>query len=222
MLIRDDDTLRIVGVVADVHHFTLDREPDAAIYMPDSQAPEWMRNPFRLVVRAGIDPMALFPAVRSIARELDAGMPVSKVSRMDQVIGATYAGQRARSLLFSAFAAVTLLLATVGIYGTVAWDVARRRQEIGVRMALGASRGGVALLLLRQALRPVVIGAAVGVIAALGAGRMLASLLFDVSAADPVALAAAPLILVFTAALAAWWPARRAAGIAPGQVLRED
>ncbi|HSJ08790.1 MAG TPA: FtsX-like permease family protein, partial [Longimicrobiales bacterium] len=221
-LIRNDDTLRIVGVVADVHQFTLDQAPEAAMYMPDAQAAAWMRFPIRLVVRTDGDPRALAPSVRAIARELDERMPVSRVQTMAEVVVGSYAGQRARSLLFSAFAAITLLLATVGVYGTVAYDVARRRQEIGVRMALGASRGGVARMLLRQALRPVLLGAAVGVAAALATGRLLTGLLFNVSAADPIALAAAPLLLLATAGIAAWWPAQRAAGVAPGIVLRDD
>jgi predicted lysophospholipase L1 biosynthesis ABC-type transport system permease subunit len=214
--------MRIVGVVGDVRQFTLDQAPEPTIWLPDAQGIESMRNAFRLVVRADTDPLVLLPSIRAIARDIDPLMPLGRVQRMDEVVGGTYAAQRSRSLRFGGFAALTLLLAVVGVYGTVAYDVARRRQEIGVRMALGASRGGVSLLLLRQSLRPVLAGALAGVAIALAAGRVLAGFLFDVSAADPVALGAAPFVLLVTAGIAAWWPARRASGVPPGAVLREE
>ena len=215
-----DQWTTIAGVVGDVAQFTLDRDPDPAIYVPFAQAPLWMQQEPWLVLRTASEPAAVAPAVREVIATIDPSIPVYDIAAMDDVVSATLARPRFRTMLLLAFAAVAFLLAGIGVYGMVAYTVVRRRPEIGVRIALGADAAAIRRLVVGQGLAPVLVGAALGLAAAFMAARGLADFLYDVSTADPLTFAIGPLLLAAVAALAAWFPARRAAGTQPQEVLR--
>lgn len=219
---QDRPPARIVGVVGDVAQFGLDRVADPVIYVPIPQAPAWMTTEPWVVVRTAADPVRLAPSVRSALEELVPGMPVYAVQPMSDVIGTTLARPRFRTLVLAAFASLAFLLAAVGVYGMVAYTAARRLPEIGIRMAMGADRRRIVRLIVGSGMRPVVLGALVGLVVGLAAVRLLTGFLFGVATTDPVTFAAVPLSLALIAGLASWIPARRAAALAPLEVLRAE
>jgi putative ABC transport system permease protein len=153
---------------------------------------------------------------------VDPDLPLFDVRTMDQRIERTLAASRFNTLLLSLLGGIGLVLAAGGIYGVIAYFVSQRTQEIGVRIALGASRGSVVWLILGQALRPVALGAAVGVVAALAASRVLTSQLFGVSRTDPLTIAAVVATLIGVASVASAVPARRAAAVDPTRALQSE
>src|SRR5690606_9140216 len=175
-----------------------------------------------VVLRAAGDPMALAADARAVVRDLDPRIPVSELRAMDDVIGATVAAPRFRTTVLSLFAALAFTLAAIGIYGVVAHGVAERTREIGIRMALGARAGEVLGMVVRQGLRPLLVGTALGLPGALGAGRLLRSMLFGIGPTDPVTFLGVPLLVGLVAVLASALPARRAARTDPMTALRVE
>src|SRR5690606_14020791 len=169
-----DGMPEIVGVVADVRQFELAQPAGPVMYFPLAQSPNWLTSNAYVVLRTAGDPMALAAPARAVVRELDPRIPVSEPQAMDDVIRATVAEPRFRTTLLSLFATLAFTLAAIGIYGVVAYGVAERRCEIGIRMALGARAGEVLSMVVRQGLRPVLVGTALGLLGALAAGRLLA------------------------------------------------
>jgi putative ABC transport system permease protein len=222
----DDDYpwFTIVGVLADVKQGGLEQEAGTEIYFLHPQAVNLGAGPrtMNVVVRAAGESNSVIAAAREIVRELDAALPVANLRRMDDVLHATIAGPRFVTLLLSIFAGVALALAAIGTYGVMAYAVAQRRQEIGIRMALGAEGASVLGMVLRQGLAVAGVGLVLGVAGALALSRLLSSMLFDVAATDPAAFIAAPLLLGLVALLACWIPARRAASVDPATVLKQD
>lgn len=223
----DDNPWRtVVGVVADTRHVSLAEEADA-VYLPAPQW-RWADSPRTLVVRlrhGGAGPVALSgmaDAIRERVRALDADAPVTRVATLEELMVSTTARIRFALLLFALFAAVAVVLAAVGIFGVLASVVTEREQEIGVRSALGASRGEILRMIVSQGLRLSVLGAGLGLAGALGFSRFLESLLFGVSRLDPATYAAGTLLLLAVAALACWIPARRAARLDPVMALRAE
>jgi putative ABC transport system permease protein len=204
-----DDTLRaeIVGVVADTKHAGLDSLPRPMIYWAMKQFPG---NFMTLVVRTTGDPMRLAPV---IAREVRA---------LEDYLGESVAQRRFSMTLLGVFSAVALVLAALGIYGVLAYSVAQRTREIGVRMALGARESTVATMVVRESLGVVGIGLAIGIVGALALTRVLASLLFDISPTDPLTFVAVTLGLGAVAVAASYLPARRASSVDPIVALRSD
>jgi ABC-type antimicrobial peptide transport system permease subunit len=176
-----------------------------------------------LLVRAepGRDPRSLAPAVRAAVRELDPRLPIHRIATVDELYGESTARRRFATTLLSAFAALALLLGTVGMYGVLSYAVAQRRREIGIRIALGAKSTAVVGHVLRQALALTAIGVVIGVVGALALTRLLGALLYEVSAADPITYVVVALLLAAVATVAAWMPAWRATRIDPLVVLRE-
>jgi putative ABC transport system permease protein len=214
--------LQVVGVVDDVRYRDVQTvRPD--VYVPYLQEPHWAMD---LIVESATDPLALAPAARREIAEIDREQPISGLTTMEQAVSDSLAGPRLRTLLLSAFAALALLLAAVGLYGIIAYTVARRRQEIGIRLALGAGRGAIARLVLRQGLALTAAGLAAGiaaVIAGLAGGTgWIDSLLYGVSATDLTTFAVVPLLLVAVALLASLLPARRATRVDPLVALRAE
>jgi putative ABC transport system permease protein len=166
--------------------------------------------------------MALANALRAEVKALDKDLPVSKVRTMETVRRESIAQPRFRALLITLFGAVALALATIGIYGVVAYSVARRTHEIGVRMALGAQTTDVLKLVLRQGMWLAVKGLLLGLAGAFALTRLVASLLYGVSATDPLTFALVPALLFAIALLACWIPARRAAQVHPMEALRYE
>jgi len=214
--------VRVVGVVADVRMVALEEPPFMMVYLPVGSPRPWSGSYSSLVVRAAVAPETLGPTVRGAIRSVDSGVPIRHQRTMADIVSDSVAVRRFQMGLASLFAVFALLLAALGIYGVVAYSVARRRQELGLRMALGARASDLRNLVLRQGLSPVVAGWAAGVLAALAAGRLMRGLLFGVTADDPLTFAAVTLVVLATAALACYLPASRATRVDPMVALRYE
>ncbi len=199
----------VVGVVKDVRQFELGADPRPQIYLPYSQV-GWFR-PGELVVRTEGEPLALADPVRRVIRDLDQDQPLSNVRSMDTIVSGSVGRQRFGMLLLSLFAAMGLVLASVGIYGLMSYSVSHRAREIGIRMALGAQKHDVLRLIMGEGMKLVLIGAGIGLLGAFALTRLMQGLLFGVSAVDPGTFAATFLVLAGVALLACWLPAHRAA-----------
>jgi len=221
-----DPWMTVVGVVADVRHSGLTGELRKIWYRPQAQMPADGLNPraMSLAVRArsGVDPLRLAAPVRDLVRAANAAMPVAEVRTMAEIRGTAMARERFTLLLLISFGALALLLAAIGIYGVLAYWVARRTHEIGVRLAIGARRRDVLGHVVGQALTLTAAGLAIGLAGAVALGRTLRSLLFDVAPADPWTLAAVAVLLGGVALLAGFLPARRAASLDPLSALRAE
>jgi putative ABC transport system permease protein len=209
----------IVGVVADVRAFGLEDPAPADLYFPLRQNPSSL---LCMVLRTKGDPGALVSQLRAAVWSIDREQPVMYVMLMSELASESLAFRRAGMTLAGAFAALALVLAAIGIYGVLSYSITRRTREIGVRVALGATRAEVARLVLREGLTMTAIGIALGVGAALALSRYLASVLFQVKPADPLTYAAVAVILTAVAVLATLIPARRAAAVDPLVALRAE
>ena len=207
----------IVGVVADVKHTGLAGETVPEFYAPLAQRPA--RN-MTLVVRAAADPAGLLGVARNEVLALDKDQPIANASTMSEWLAASVAQPRFNFLLMTVFAAVALLLAALGIYGVMAWTVAQRTQEIGIRMALGAQTSDVLKLIIKRGMTLTLAGVAIGLIASLALTRLMETLLFDVSATDPLTFSLIALLLTAVAMLACYIPARRATNLDPMIALK--
>jgi putative ABC transport system permease protein len=215
----------IVGVVRHVRHYQLERESFVEVYAPFDQLPIWMqkrRPAMSVVARTAGDPAALVSAVRGEVRALDPEVAVFGVNTMTGVLSGAVAQRRISTWLLAAFACVALVLATVGIYGVLAYSVAQRTREIGIRMALGAQTRDVLRLVLGQGLLLALAGVGLGVCGALALTRLMAGLLYGVSATDPATYALISLLLVSVALLACLIPAWRATRVDPMAALRYE
>ncbi|MDQ6625000.1 MAG: FtsX-like permease family protein, partial [Verrucomicrobiota bacterium] len=209
----------VIGVVGDVRSLRLDKTNDVEFYRPWSQR----TVPFVTVaVRTPLTPKATEAMVRFALNKQDAGLPIIQATTMTEVVNQSLGEQRLTMLLLGAFAAVALVLATVGIYGAVAYSVAQRTGEIGVRMALGAQTIDVLRMVVRQGMLPVVFGLVLGVASALALGRLISAQLYQISAANPVLLGATTVLLAAVALAACLVPARRASLVNPLEALRTE
>jgi putative ABC transport system permease protein len=211
--------VEIVGVVGDVKYSALDVDTPAAVYLPH---PQWPLSMMTFVVRTRLDPVSLVPGVATAVRALDPELPLADVKTMEEVVDSTVARPRTVSALLAAFALIALVLAGVGVYGVMAYSVSQRTQEIGVRMALGATMGSVLRLVIGQALRLVALGVVLGLAAAALLTRLLEDLLFNTAPLDPLTFAVTALVLTLVAAVASYVPARRGARLAPTEALRTE
>jgi putative ABC transport system permease protein len=211
------NAITIVGVVSDVRYSALDVEPGPEMYFPHEQTPS---PQMVLVIRTTIDPMSLVNAVRNKVLLVDKDQPVSHIQTMPEIASRVVAEQRLTMLLFAAFAGFALVLAAVGIYGVLAYLVTQRRHEIGIRIALGAQRGDILRLIVRQGMALAVLGLGIGVAASYVLTRLMVSLLYQVYPTDPPTFAAVSLLLVAVALLASYIPARRATKVDPMVALR--
>ncbi|MEX2263378.1 MAG: ABC transporter permease [Bryobacteraceae bacterium] len=211
--------MEIIGVVGDVKYLGLDRDSGAVFYELSLRMP--LRDMW-LLVRTQGETQPLAAAVRREIHGLDPNVPVDRVDTMARALAESVALPRFRSLLMAVFAATALLLAAIGIYGVIAYSVAQRTQEIGVRMALGATPGGVLRLVIGQGGRLAFVGIALGLAGAFGVTRVLEKMLFGVSASDTVTFASAALVLGAVAIVASLIPALRAARVDPLTALRHD
>lgn len=212
--------LTVVGVVGDARYRAIeDMRPD--LYVPFAQAPHWAMD---VVVRTTGDPLRLAQPINAAVRAIDPGLPVANVTTMEREIEESVAQPRLRTLILALFAGLSLVLAAVGLYGIIAYSVAQRGQEIGIRMALGADRVSVMRLVLRQGLGLTLAGLAAGLTgaAALASTGWLGDLLYNVASTDILTFAVVPLLLVAVALLASLLPARRATRVDPLVVLRAE
>ncbi len=209
--------LTIVGVVGDVKYLGLQKDSDAAYYLPFAQS---YSTRMYLVVRTNEDANALAQSLRRELQAVDPGVTLDRTVTMRQALASSTAQPRFDTMLLAVFAGIALALAAVGIYGVVAYSVAQRTHEIGVRMALGAAPSDVWGMVIGQAARMALAGIAIGVAGALGLTRLLGALLFGTSATDPLTFVAVAAVLLIVAMAAAFVPARRATRIPPVVTLR--
>jgi predicted permease len=211
--------LRIVGLVHDVHTDRLDAAPRPAMFVPQRQV---LRAVVSLVARTQGDPAALLPAVREAIRGVDPALPLTELAPLTQVVADTVSAPRFLTILLAIFGGIALLLAVVGLYGVVATAVRQRRREIGIRLALGARPAAVVRRTLSRSMVPVAIGLAMGLGAAGALTSLLGTVLYGVRSLDPPTFALGLILLCTVALLAAWLPARAAAGVDVIEVLREE
>jgi len=212
-------TLEVVGVARDGKYSSITEVPRSFMYMPVQQ---WYRADTVLHVKASVDPGTLVPRLHEVLRSLDSNVPLFDVRTIAEQLSIAVFTQRMVASLLGAFGALALLLATVGLYGVIAAVAAQRTPEIGMRMALGATRRDIVAMIVGQGLSLTLTGVAIGLIAALGATRLFKSLLVGVSATDAPSFAVTTILLVTVALAAAYLPARRAARIDPLQALRNE
>jgi predicted permease len=215
----DQPLIEVIGVVADIRSSGLQKAPPMTAYLP-----YWQRDQrdMSLVVRTAMDPAAVAGAVRSAIRQLDSELPVPQFRTMREIVAASVAQRRFQLNMVMAFAAIGLVLASLGIYGVVSYSVEQRRGEMGIRMALGASAGSLRTLVLRQGLAPVAIGLVAGIAASLALGQVLRGLLFGIRLTDPLTLAGVAAVLLAVASLACYVPALRVTRADPLNALRYE
>jgi predicted permease len=209
---------RVVGVVGDVRHDTLEKAAGAEMYLNFRQTGDW--NAIEMVVRTSRLPESFVPDVRAAMKAFDPALPNSEFTTLDQIVDDAVAPRRLMTHLLGAFSSFALALASLGLYGVIAYSVSQRTQEIGIRLAIGAQRGDVLRLIVGEGLKMAAGGVAVGLIAALALSRLLASLLFGVATSDPLIFSTSAVVLLSVALLACFIPARRAAKVDPVVALR--
>ena len=216
--------MEIVGVVGDTRANAADEAPVPALYMPfaqkDWQWMSWLTLMVRTDGAAKLD--ALGPALRGVVSELDAQLPIHGVATVPELYRESVARRRFATVLTGAFAAAALVLGMVGMYGVLSYGVMQRRREFGIRLALGAQASQVTNVVVREALALAAVAVGVGTVAALALTRLIAALLYEVSPTDPATFVGVGMLVAVVAALAAWFPARRATRIDPATTIRES
>jgi predicted permease len=212
--------LTIVGIVPDVKYQGLDAQAQPTIYVPYRQN-RWWRTMY-LVVRTAGDPLMALPAIRAAVREVDPAVPLRGVRSMDQLLHESVAEPRFRAALLAGFGVVALLLAAAGIYAVMSYNVSQRRREMGVHTALGAPRGAIVRMVVRDGMRLAVAGVAIGVALALALTRLLSSVLFGVTPLDPATFVLMAVFLVAVGLAACAIPARRASRTDPMLAMRGE
>jgi putative ABC transport system permease protein len=209
--------LEVVGVVADVKAAGIEADAPPTVYLP-----YWsiMLGTASYVVRASGDPAGLIATIRSLAASVARDVPIYRIQNLSEIVEGSVASRRLHTCLAGGFASAGVLLTCFGVFGMVSYSVARRTGEIGVRIALGATRSRVMRMMIRESLRPVLLGLMCGVLAALAFGQLLASQLYGVGPNDPSVLATVAGLIGAAAVGAAYWPARRASRIEPVEALR--
>jgi predicted permease len=215
----DGPVVTVVGIVGDARPGAVERDAPPAIYRPYEQ---WSSGSMTLLVRSDGDPASLAPAVRTVVRDMDPNLPILSLRTMREVVATAVAERRLQMILTAMFAAVALLLGSIGLYGVVSYAVTCRTREIGLRLALGSPRADVMRSVFAHGLPPVAAGLVLGVLSAVAAATALRSLLFGIVPVDPPSLVAVAVVLLLTSALACYVPARRAASLDPLTALRHE
>jgi len=210
---------QVVGVVADVRSTSLNTPPDADYFLPALQRPEAFTN---ILIRTNVSPVAMAPVVRDALRAVDPDLPLLQPRTLSARIAQTVADRKLALVLLAGFAALALVLATLGVYSVMAHLVAFRTSEIGLRMALGATPGSVMRMVLAYGRRLTLLGVVLGIAGAFAVSRLMQQVLFEVSPAEPRVYLVLSLMLLLVAECAAWLPARRATRIDPLIALRTE
>jgi ABC-type antimicrobial peptide transport system permease subunit len=217
----------VIGVVGDTRDGGLNNDPQPQMFVPQAQIPDAVNAlntrlaPMAWVVRTRTEPLALSKAIEEQLRQAT-GLPVSSITSMNDVVRTSTSRQCFNMWVMTVFAASALVLATIGIYGLMAYTVEQRTQEIGIRLALGAEGSRVKNMVVVQGMRLVLVGVVVGVAASFGLTRLISTFLFGVAPWDPLVLSSVPLLLTVVALIAVWWPARRASRVDPLNALRYE
>lgn len=214
--------MTVIGVVADIKHLSLREEPAPEVYVPYTQNPWPSMLVMQAVIRTKADPESVMSSVREAVHSVDSALPLARVTTLAAIMDTSLAQPRFSMLLLGSFGTLSLLLASIGIYGVISYSVAQRTQEIGIRLALGAQRRNVFGMILSQGARLAGLGIAIGLLLALGVARLMASYLFGVQPADPLTFAAVGALLLGVAFLACYVPARRATRVDPLTALRYE
>ena len=219
-----DKPKEVIGIVGDVHQLGIanpgeNSDPTSEVYLPYGQAPAPVLG---FVVQTSANPLDLVNEVRRAISEVDKGQPISFVEGMDQLASESIALPRASMILLAVFAGMALVLTAIGVYGVLSYSAGQRTQEIGVRIALGAARRDVLLLVIAEGIRLTIIGVTLGTIGAISFARLLGSLLYGVKSSDPAILVAVPITLATVALAASYIPARRASKLDPIIALRYE
>jgi putative ABC transport system permease protein len=216
-----DPWATIIGVIRDFRHYRLPQPMGPAMYYAYNEWPQWTQTIVVRTTPAG-EALGLAPRVMGVLKQLDPDLPAYQVQTLEQQVDRSLWRQRLQGQVIGLFAALAMILATIGIYGVISYSVAQRTREVGVRVALGATRAQVMGLVLRQGVFLVGTGLVLGLLAALAATRLLTKLLYGIAATDLVTFAGVPLVLGVVAVLASWLPARRASRIDPLIAMRSD
>lgn len=216
---RTDLMVPVVGVVADIHQAGLDVPPKPEFYVSALQAGFF---PGSLAIHTKVGPASIVPAVRRAIWSVDRDQPITDLATMDEILGGELLQRRVQTTLLGAFAALALLLACVGLYGVLAQMVGRQIPEIGLRIALGAQPSGILRRVVGHGIKMAVIGVGLGIAGALAVSRLLATVLFEVKHTDPATYAVVAIVLLSTAAIASYVPARRAMQVDPILALRNE
>ncbi len=211
--------ITVVGVVRHVADNALDEQKRVQVYISSAQLPQVSAS---VVARTAAPPATVLGAVRAAVHSVDPNLPLANVHTMDDLVGDSLGARRFAMALLGGFAVLAILLASIGLYGVMSYTVTQRIRELGVRLALGADRGQVLGLVLRQGAMLALIGVGIGLVAALAVTRVMSGMLYDVGATDPVTFAATAIALVGVALLASYFPARRATRIDPLAALRQE
>ena len=209
----------VVGIVGDEQTGSLIDTKSPGVYVTFDQSPT---NDLNMVLRASLDPRMLTSAIHAAVRAVDKDQAIADLETLEQIKSGTVSSDRMQTMLLAIFAALALLLAAIGIYGVISYSVTQRTHELGIRAALGASRGSLLGMVIRRGMQLTLIGLAIGAAGALALTRLLASLLFGISPRDPVTLIAVAAVLSAVALLACYIPARRAAAVDPLVALRYE
>src|ERR1039457_3202877 len=209
----------VVGIVGDEQTGSLIDNKSPGVYVTFDQSPT---NDVSMVLRGSVDPRALTTAIHAAVHGVDKDQSIADLQTLEQIKSGTVSSDRMQTMLLAIFAALALLLAAIGIYGVISYSVTQRTHELGIRAALGASRGSLLSMVIRRGMRLTLMGLAIGVAGALALTRLLASLLFGISPRDPVTLMVVAAVLSSVALLACYIPARRGAGVDPMVALRYE
>ena len=213
----------VVGVVADIKHSSLREPASAEMFVPYTQndVRVWpSMQSMQFVLRTKAEPASLSRQIREAVHAIDPEIPIAEMATLSEIVDSSVTADRFSMLLLSAFGLLALLLASIGIYGVVSWSVLQQTSEIGIRIALGAQRQQILLMVLGQGARLACAGIGIGLVAAFAATRLIARFLYGVQATDPATFAAVSLLLIAVALLASYLPARRAMRIDPMKAIR--
>jgi len=211
--------MEVVGVVSDTKYNSLRDSAPPTMYVPFSQQRAGFMT---LQLRTAGDATKAVTAVREAIRRVDPNLPILSVTTQSEQIERRFAQERVFAQAYALFGSLAVIIASIGLFGLMSYSVARRTNEIGIRMALGAERTHVVGMVLRESLVLVVLGVAIGTAAALGAGRFVASLLYNLAPTDPATIAASAVVMIAVSVLAGYLPARTASHVDPMVALRDE
>ena len=222
----DDPPRQIIGVVADIRDNGLNRNPPPTMYIPQAQLPDGINalnnrlTPLAWVVQTRVEPHSLIPAIQKGLIDVSGGLALDPIRTMDEVVSRSTANEDFNTLALSIFAGAALLLAMIGIYGLMSYNVGQRTQEIAIRLALGAESGRVRNMVVFQGMCLALAGILIGIASALGLTKLIASILYGVKARDLIVFVSVPVLLSVVSLFAVWLPARHATRVNPAEALK--